>query len=106
MYIPKHFSENDLNTLHTFIQRYPLALLVTHQEGSLVGNHLPLILDPTEGPYGALMGHMARSNAQWRTFDGSQEVLVVFQGPQSYVSASWYEHPSVNVPTWNYTAIH
>lgn len=106
MYIPKHFSENDLTTLHAFMKQYPLALIVTNQDGAPVGNHLPVILDPTEGLYGTLIGHMARSNPQWRTFDGSQDALVVFQGPQSYVTPIWYEHPYRNVPTWNYTAIH
>jgi transcriptional regulator len=106
MYIPKHFSENDLATLHAFMQQYPLALIVSNQDGVPVGNHLPVILAATEGPYGTLVGHMARSNPQWRTFDGSQDVLVIFQGPQSYVTPSWYEHPYHNAPTWNYTAIH
>ncbi len=106
MYIPKHFSETELANLHAFMRQHPFALLVTQHDGALVGNHFPLILDPSEGPYGTLIGHMARGNAQWRTFDGSQEALIVFQGPQAYVSASWYEQPATNVPTWNYTAVH
>ena len=106
MYVPKHFSENDLNTLHTFMKQYPLALIVANQDGIPAGNHFPLILDPTEGPYGTLIGHMARSNPQWHTFDGVQDALIVFQGPQSYVTPSWYEQPYRNVPTWNYTSIH
>jgi transcriptional regulator len=48
---------------------------------------------------------MARANPQWRDFAGKPEVLVIFQGPQAYVSPSWYEdHPSV--PTWNYAVVH
>ena len=106
MYVPKRFSENDLKTLHAFMKQYPLALIVANQDGVPVGNHFPLIVDPTEGSYGTLIGHMARSNPQWHIFDGSQDALIVFQGPQSYVTPSWYEQPYRNVPTWNYSAIH
>ena len=47
---------------------------------------------------------MAYGNPQWRTFETAEDVLVIFQGPHSYVSSSWYEHE--NVPTWNYQAVH
>lgn len=51
-----------------------------------------------------LTGHMAYGNPQWRTFAGSEDVLVMFQGPHAYISSSWYEQE--NVPTWNYQAVH
>lgn len=47
---------------------------------------------------------MAYGNPQWRTFETCENVLVMFQGPHSYISSSWYENEEV--PTWNYQAVH
>jgi len=49
-------------------------------------------------------GHMARANKLWRAFDSVKEVLLIFGGPNTYISATWYNH--LNVPTWNYIAVH
>jgi transcriptional regulator len=105
MYMPKLFQEKDRATLHQLMQTYSFATLVTLQDGLPYASHVPLLLRPDDGPYGTLVGHLARANPQWRHFDPDHEVLVIFQGPHTYVSPSWYEvHPSV--PTWNYTAVH
>jgi transcriptional regulator len=85
---------------------YSFATLVTQHEGGPFASHLPLILEADEGPYGTLFGHMARANPQWRDFDAAQDVLVIFQGPHTYVSPSWYEVEPANVPTWNYAVVH
>lgn len=105
MYIPSAFREDDVNKLHTLMQEYSFAALVTQQDGVPVATHLPFLLDSERGPYGVLMAHMARANTQWRTFDGEQEALVIFQGPHAYISPSWYE-VELSVPTWNYAAVH
>jgi transcriptional regulator len=106
MYMPERFREDDLQTLHALMRDYSFATLVTQHEGVPLASHLPLILAADEGPYGTLYGHMARANPQWRDFDTSQDVLVIFQGPHTYVSPSWYEEDAANVPTWNYAAVH
>jgi transcriptional regulator len=105
MYIPKAFREDDVKKLHKLMQEYSFATLVTQQNGVPVATHLPFLLDSERGPYGTLMAHMARANTQWRTFDGEQEALVIFQGPHAYISPSWYE-VELSVPTWNYAAVH
>ena len=51
-----------------------------------------------------IYGHMSRANPLWKMFDKNPEVLVLFQGPHTYVSPTWYNH--VNVPTWNYQSVH
>jgi transcriptional regulator len=106
MYMPEWFREDDLPTLHALMRDYSFATLVTQHEGVPFASHLPLILAADEGPYGTLFGHMARANTQWRDFDASQEMLVIFQGPHTYVSPSWYGEDPANVPTWNYAAVH
>ena len=105
MYIPKHFREDDLETLHKLMQEYSFAALITQHESMPFATHLPFILDAQRGPYGTLLAHMARANPQWHDFNDKQEVLVIFQGPHAYVSPSWYE-VELSVPTWNYAAVH
>jgi transcriptional regulator len=105
MYLPKSFREDDLDTLQAFMQQYSFATLITQHEGAPFASHLPLLLQPHDGLYGTLLGHMARANPQWRDFASDSEALVIFQGPHAYVSPSWYGvHPSV--PTWNYAVVH
>jgi transcriptional regulator len=105
MYIPPAFREDDLEVLHALMRDYSFAIVVTQQGGVPVATHLPLLLESERGAYGTLLGHMARANTQWHGFDGTQEALVIFQGPHAYITPSWYE-PGLNVPTWNYAAIH
>lgn len=106
MYIPEHFAETDLRTLHEFMRRYSFATLVTQHGGTPFASHLPLSLDSCIGTHGAVLGHMARNNGQWRDFADGAEVLVMFQGAHAYVSPSWYEPNPMSVPTWNFTAVH
>jgi transcriptional regulator len=105
MYITKAFREDDLAQLHALIQQNYFAILVSQQDGVPLATHLPFILDTTHGPYGTLLSHMARANPHWRSFNAAQESLVIFQGPHSYITPSWYDEP-LSVPTWNYAAVH
>jgi transcriptional regulator len=105
MYIPKAFEVTDLSTLHEFIDTYSFGTLVTVAGEQPVATRLPLILDRTRGRNGSLLGHVARANPQWRSFDGDRQCLVMFDGPHAYISPSWYA-TSPAVPTWNYTAVH
>ena len=52
-----------------------------------------------------LLGHMARANPQWKHFQSEKKVTVIFHGPHTYVTPSWYIE-KLNVPTWNYIAVH
>src|SRR5687767_13573860 len=104
MYIPAHFAEREIAKLHEAIERYSFATLVSNSAGELFASHLPLLLEPRNGPHGTLVGHMARANPQWREAAG-QQVLALFSGPHAYVSPTWYQATQV-VPTWNYVAVH
>lgn len=101
MYIPKHFKIEDEEKIYEFIEKYSFATLYSTQKGEPYATHLPLILKKDEK---ALYGHFARANGQWKDIK-DQTVLVVFQGPHSYISPSWYEITDA-VPTWNYVAVH
>lgn len=105
MYIPKTFEVTDTSTLHEFIETYSFGTLVTVAGEEPIATRLPLILDRTSGRHGKLLGHVARANPQWRSFDGNRQCLVMFDGPHAYVSPSWYA-TSPAVPTWNYATVH
>jgi transcriptional regulator len=106
MYVPKHFSENDLPVLQQLMRDYSFAILVSSQENGVpIATHLPFLYEPEPAPYGTLKAHMALGNSQWRTFQADREVLVIFQGPHTYISPSWYE-VELSVPTWNYATVH
>ena len=104
MYTPKHFEENDPQILENLMSGFSFALLVTAQNGTPLGTHLPLLYEAT-GANGILVGHLARANNHWRQFDGGTEAMAVFQGPHSYISPNWYANDGL-VPTWNYATIH
>lgn len=108
MYEVAAFRETGIEVMHALIRAHPLATLVTASGGVLEANHLPLLIDPEPAPKGSLRGHVARANPLWRRLPEG-DVLAVFQGPQGYVTPSWYpskrEHGQV-VPTWNYAAVH
>ncbi|MDQ0429622.1 transcriptional regulator [Planomicrobium stackebrandtii] len=103
MYIPKYYKVNDVEEIREFVQLNSFGTLVTNRKGRPIATHLPLQLIKEDEEY-YITGHMAYGNPQWRTFDTSEEVLVMFQGPHAYISSSWYEQE--NVPTWNYQAVH
>ena len=110
MYLPAHFAESRAEVLHALIRSHPLGLLVTQNgDGSIAANDIPFVLDASDdGSPGVLRAHVARANPLWRTARGDVESLVVFQGPQGYVSPAWYPgkagHGKV-VPTWNYVVV-
>ncbi|MEX6500702.1 FMN-binding negative transcriptional regulator [Pseudomonas zhanjiangensis] len=109
MYLPASFRQDDLAALHQQIAEARLATVISQGPEGLQASHLPLLLVAEEGEFGTLYGHFARANPHWRALADGQEALVIFNGPEAYVSPSWYpakaEHGKV-VPTWNYVAVH
>ncbi|HEX2189150.1 MAG TPA: FMN-binding negative transcriptional regulator [Longimicrobiaceae bacterium] len=109
MYIPPSNAESRPEVLFDFVESHPFAALVTSGPGGLFATHLPLVLDRGRGESGVLQGHVARANPHHRPAHASAEALVIFSGPDAYVTPAWYpakaEHGRV-VPTWNYVAVH
>lgn len=108
MYIPPLFREERLTVQHALIREHPLGILVTIGSEGLSANPIPFILQPDRGPLGTLQGHLARANPQWRDHNGAQDALVVFQGPERYITPSWYatkQQTGKVVPTWNYAMV-
>jgi transcriptional regulator len=113
MYTPTHFQEPRLEVLHHLIRTHPLATVVTLSDQGLDANHIPFVLSPQEGPYGTLRCHVARANPIWKEATQAAmqatETLLIFHGPQAYISPSWYPSKAETgkvVPTWNYAVVH
>lgn len=109
MYTPRPNEETRVDVLHALIRAHPLGTWTLFDGDDLVTNHVPFLLDADRGPFGTLVGHVARANPVWRAPASPVRSVVAFQGPQAYVTPSWYpakaEHGKV-VPTWNYAVVH
>jgi transcriptional regulator len=107
MYQPPAFREERLEILHALIRSHPLATLITAGPGGLLANLIPFTLaDANEN--GILRAHLAKANPQIDALRAGAETLVIFQGPDAYITPTWYaskkEHGRV-VPTWNYAVV-
>lgn len=102
MYTPPSFREEREEVLHGLLRDHPLATVIVQRPDGLEATHVPLLLQE-----GTLRGHVAAANPL-ADADGAR-TLVIFHGPQHYISPGWYatkqSDPRV-VPTWNYIAVH
>ncbi|MCV0441430.1 MAG: FMN-binding negative transcriptional regulator [Hydrogenophaga sp.] len=109
MYLPKYHQFTDRDAVHALIESHPLGAWVCQGANDLVANHLPFVLDRTRGVHGTLLGHVSRANNVWRALTPATRSVVMFRGPQAYITPAWYpgkaEHGEV-VPTWDYVVAH
>lgn len=109
MYLPAHFAETRTTELHALIGENPLGTLVTVGPDGLDANHIPFELLSGQGELGVLQAHLARANPLVEQIVDGMSVMVIFQGPQAYISPNWYpsKHEThQQVPTWNYQVVH
>lgn len=110
MYVPDHFKEEDTEKLHQYIRDYSFGLLVIADAEGIEANHVPFHLSSErDDSLGTLQCHLARNNPAWQRIENGEPVLAIFQGPDAYVSPSWYPSKAETgraVPTWNYLAVH
>ena len=103
MYIHKLNREENREKILEFLRQNEFATLVTYDGEKPVASHLLMeIVEDEENLF--VNGHMSRANSLWKTFEKNVEVLVIFQGPHTYISPTWYDH--INVPTWDYQSVH
>ena len=103
MYVPKAFLETDPDCIRDFIRRYSFGTLISWDGKRPVATRLPLNLSEDDRGHTYLSGHIAKANPQSETFGSNDEVLVQFDGPHAYISATWYSIQSV--PTWDYITV-
>lgn len=109
MYVPKAFHEDRADVLHAAMKEIGAAAIVGHDADGLVATHAPIELVPEPVPNGIIRIHFARANPHAQAIKDGQELLLIFQGPQGYITPSWYPSKHLTgkvVPTWNYVAVH
>jgi transcriptional regulator len=108
MYRPDLFRVDEMPRLHALMRARPFAALISAGAEGLFATHLPTVLKD-DGPFGTIECHVARANPHWQELSRGAEVLMIFQGPDGYITPNWYaskaEHGKV-VPTWNYAVVH
>jgi len=108
MYQPDHFRVDDQQQMQALMRSRPFATLVSAGSAGLYASHLPTVLKD-EGELGVIECHLARANPHCRDLGEAGEALMIFQGPDGYITPNWYPSKAQNgkvVPTWNYAAVH
>ncbi len=110
MLVPSQFREENQEKLQQYIKDYSFGVLVVADSQGIDANHIPFHFSVSEErPLGTLRCHVARVNPVWKRIENGASVLAIFQGPDAYVSPSWYKTKAETgrvVPTWNYLAVH
>lgn len=105
MYTPSSFKEENPDILFDLIEEHNFGIIFSQHEDQPEATHLPFLVHREKGKHGTLIAHFAKANKHWKKLDESKDVLVVFQGPHSYISPAWYVNRA-EVPTWNYATVH
>ncbi len=105
MYNFSYFKEKDKQTILDFIEQNPFAFLTgSYLSGAQVATQVPVLFEERNGEL-FLQGHIMRNTDHYKAFVENPNALLVFTGPNSYVSASWYSNPQIG-STWNYMSVH
>jgi len=94
--------------MHALMRQRPFAALVSSSANGLYGTHLPTVLKD-DGANGLIECHLARANPHWKDLADGNEALMIFQGPEGYITPNWYPSKALHgkaVPTWNYAVVH
>ncbi len=103
MYIPKHFKETDEQEIERFIRENSFGIIISVQDGIPIATHIPFMFELKDNQK-ILRAHIARANEQKHSLTDGAKVLVIFPGPHTYISSTWYKNNEV--PTWNFQAVH
>ena len=105
MYDLPYFKEQDEQVIKEFIDEHPFALLTgCDSDNKPVATQVPVFIEENGGRK-ILRGHIMRNTDHHKAFLHNEHVLVVFTGPHTYVSGTWYSNPHT-ASTWNYMSVH
>jgi transcriptional regulator len=105
MYNLPYYKEPDHEVILSFMRQHPFIFLSgVNEENKPVASQLPVFIDERDGKL-FLTGHIMRNTDHHKAFDKNPNVLAVFTGPHTYVSATWYNNPH-QASTWNYMSVH
>lgn len=109
MYIQTPFEETRIEVLHALIRDHPLGTFVAMTQDGLEANHIPFEICDGPHAFGTLRAHVARANPIWNSTLPALDTMLVFQGPNAYISPSWYVNGKKSgklAPSWNYAVVH
>lgn len=105
MYNLPHYKEQDTEEVLQFMKKYPFVFLTgVDAENKPVATQVPVFIDEKDGKL-LLTGHIMKQTDHHKAFLQNNNVLAVFTGPHTYVSATWYANPH-QASTWNYMSVH
>src|SRR3954471_8835777 len=105
MYSFPYFKEKDKQTILEFVEANPFAFMTgSYLSGAQVATQVPILFEERKGEL-FLQGHIMRNTDHHKAFVENSNALVVFTGPSTYVSATWYSTPQIG-STWNYMSVH
>ena len=105
MYNLPYFKEQDGEVVLEFMRQHPFVFLSgVDVDNKPVASQVPVFIDEKDGKL-FLTGHIMKNTDHHKAFDNNPNVLAVFTGPHTYVSATWYDDPH-QASTWNYMSVH
>ena len=105
MYKFSYYTETDKDKVIAFMQENYFATITGHGEDYPVATQIPLEIEIKEDGKILLRGHLMKNTDHHKAFSKNENILVLFNGPHCYVSASWYTTPEMG-STWNYMTVH
>jgi len=105
MYNLPYFKEKTQQVVLDFIHQHPFSFICGCDEnGKPVATQIPVFIEERAGKL-FMTGHIMKQTDHHKAFEKNANVLCVFTGHHSYVSASWYSNPN-QASTWNYMSVH
>jgi transcriptional regulator len=105
MYSLSYFKEENKEEVIRFMHAHPFVMLCgSDSMGNPVATQVPLLIREKDGKI-TLEGHIMKNTDHHKAFAQNPNVLAVFIGAHTYVSASWYSDPN-QASTWNYQTVH
>lgn len=105
MYDLPYYKEENEQEIIEFIEKHPFAFINGCDSDNMsVATQVPVFMEEIAGQK-VLRGHIMKKTDHHRAFKENQNVLVVFPGPHTYVSGTWYSNP-YTPSTWNYMSVH
>ncbi len=104
MYDIPYFKAEHPEEVLAFMKAHPFALICgADGKGRPVATQVPFLFDQ-RGDQLFLQGHFMKKQDHTQAFYQNPNVLAVFSGAHSYVSASWYTNQDT-ASTWNYQSV-
>jgi transcriptional regulator len=106
MYNYPHYKEEDKEKILDFMRQHPFVMLIANDKsGRLEATQIPVLIDERDGKI-FLTGHVAKKMAHEKALSENPQALIIFTGPHTYVSGTYYTGNLQQASTWNYISIH